>query len=325
MVSIFNREAENITGISTGEVIGKEFHVLPEEIEKVIQISITHKEDIRNSEIEIVNRKSKKIIFVNLNTSAFYDKQGKFLGIQVIFSDVTQVKNLREEIKRAEKLASLGVMAAGIAHEIKNPLVSIKTFAQLLPQKFQDEEFRNTFAVLTVKEVDRINSLVEQILLFAGPRASVFKKMDLVEVLKSTLLLFSAQMENKEIEIGENYYSPQIIIEADDEKLKQAFLNIFMNSRDAIDKQGVIQVDVTDCGEKINIFIKDSGSGVKREIMGKIFDPFFTTKSKGTGLGLSIVASIINEHNGKININTTDEKETTTFIELPKKQKEKNK
>ncbi|MDD5601036.1 MAG: ATP-binding protein, partial [Actinomycetota bacterium] len=320
-INIVNREAEKITGLNKTDIERRHFSdVLPEEIKKVLAYAIQNKKDVRNLQFKM--KKEDKEVFLSANASLFCHKDGNLLGAQIIFSDITHIEELEEGMKRAERLASLGVMAAGIAHEIKNPLVSIKTFAQLLQEKYNDKEFYEKFSALAIKEVDRINALVEDILVFAKPRGVVWEDVDIKEVLGATIVLLLSQFTNKEIEIKEDFCAESVVIKGDADKLKQAFLNICINSVQSIDRKGIIEVKTVKKGEKVRIEIRDNGKGIKKEILDKIFEPFFTTKVEGTGLGLSIVARIIDEHKGNIQIESEEGKGTGVFIELPVRQKE---
>lgn len=321
-INIVNREAERITGFDKENIERKHFReVLPEEIKKILSYSINNKKDLRYLQFRM--KRDGKEISLSANASLFYDKDGNLLGAQVIFSDVTHLEELEEGIKRAERLASLGVMAAGIAHEIKNPLVSIKTFAQLLQEKYNDKDYRDQFSSLAIKEVDRINALVEDILVFAKPRGLVWGDVDIKEVLKATIILLLPQFPDKKIEIKEDFCDEPVIIVGDADRLKQAFLNICINSAQALDTGGTIEIRLRKNQDRIRIEIRDNGCGIKKEIVDKVFEPFFTTKVNGTGLGLSIVARIIDEHSGSIKIESVEGKGTDVFIELPVNQREK--
>jgi len=320
-INIFNREAEKITGLDKIEIEGKNFaEVFPEEIRKILMYSIQYKKDLRH--IQFKMKRDGGELSLSANASLFYSKEGELTGAQMIFSDVTHLEELEEGIKRSERLASLGVMATGIAHEIKNPLVSIKTFAQLLQEKYNDKDFREQFSSLAIREVDRINALVEDILVFAKPRGIVWEDVDIKEVIKATVVLLLPQFPDKKIEIKESFSSEPLVIKGDADKLKQALLNVCINSVQAIDREGVIEIKAEKEEDMVRIAISDNGCGIKKDVLDKIFEPFFTTKGKGTGLGLSIVARIIDEHKGVIKVDSVEGKGTTVFIELPVKQKE---
>lgn len=268
---------------------------------------------------EIIYKKGKKNLIMRVNVVPLYDERSKEIGIMVIFVDETKVRQLQEEIKEKEKFASLGVMAAGLAHEIKNPLVAIKTFVDLLPSKYNDMEFIEFYPKILHEEINRINNLIEQILLFARPQITKIEDVNLNEIINSTIAIMNFRFSEKSIRIIKDLPQENVIIKGDSEKLKQVFLNIFMNSFEAINhKEGVIEVGLREENEKVEILISDNGYGIKKEIINKIFDPFFTTKEKGTGLGLSIVLRIVEEHKGKVRVESEENKGTKVFIELPK-------
>ncbi len=315
-ITVANREFEKITMLAGERLANMPFEeVLPEEIKNILSYTLKNREGVQNLQCHL--KKNEAELSLVANSSIFFDREEKLFGAQVILSDVTRVKELEESVRRADRLASLGIMAAGIAHEIKNPLVSIKTFAQLIPDKYDDKEFRDTFSELTLKEVNRINNLIEQILLFSKPRAAVISNVNLVSLLKTTLLLISSQVKEKNIRVREAYPASEIVIKGDEEKLKQAFLNVFINSVEAEDSEGFIDLEVRKDNNIIKVEIKDNGCGIKKDIIDKIFEPFFTTKQKGTGLGLAIVIRIIEEHGGKIKVSSMEGKGTSVFIEIP--------
>ncbi|MBN1445833.1 MAG: PAS domain S-box protein [Candidatus Omnitrophica bacterium] len=316
MVTVVNREAERIIGFEKGQAEGRHFNeTLPDEIRKIFSYSIEKKKGLRH--LKFVIERGGEEISLDATSSLFSDREGNLSGAQVIFADVTHINELEEGMKRAEKFASLGIMAAGIAHEIKNPLVSIQTFAHLLPERYNDKEFREMFSSLTIKEVARINALIEQILVFAKPRGAVFEEVNLIDVLKTTAILLSAQFPEKSIEIKEDYCQDVLNIEGDEGKLKQAFLNICINSAQSLKTKGVIEISADENGASARVEIRDSGCGIKKDVIDKIFEPFFTTREKGTGLGLAIVTRIIDEHKGSIKVESAEGKGTRVIVELP--------
>ena len=318
-ITIFNLQMERIFNKKEEDVLGKSFYeILPSEIIKDFKNKLYGLDKtITEKELQI-KIDGKNLILYTLVVPIF--ENGKLLGVQVIFSDVTKVKQLEEEIKRNEKLAALGVMAAGLAHEIKNPLTSLKTFAQLLPTRFDDPEFREVYSKLIFEEINRINNLVEQVLLFSSPRIKKLEEVNIVDIIKSTINLVSYQFVDKKIEIKTDFLEKDVIIIGDREKLKQVFMNLLINSFEAINSNnGKIEVILDEKEEDVEVLIIDNGCGIKKEIMNKIFDPFFTTKIKGTGLGLSIVLSIVEEHKGKVRVESEEGKGTKVSVLLPKK------
>lgn len=238
-----------------------------------------------------------------------------------------EVVELKSEKNLTHKLASMGELAAGIAHEIKNPLVSIRTYAELLPEKYEDEEFRLYFSQVVTKEIERINNLITELLSFARASKSHIKKIDMPALLEEVLFLIAPQCEAQKIDIIRQYpdWVPPVI--GDKDKLKQAFLNICLNGTQAMPGGGQLKVGVLspactgekcDCSEgKIRVFIEDTGEGVPLNLQDKIFEPFYTTKPEGTGLGLSISHRIISDHSGAIYCHSNGSGGTCIEVILP--------
>lgn len=222
----------------------------------------------------------------------------------------------------AEKLASLGTIAAGLAHEIKNPLVSLKTLAQLLPERFDDPEFRDHFANIAITEVDRIGHIVSDLLDFAKSSGPKFEPLDIKSFIDNIIEMFSSQFKGKRIVVIKRLVEPLPLIYADHSQMKQVFLNIFINSMEAMPLGGEIIVEAAGDkdiieGERIIMKITDTGSGIREEEKAHLFEPFFTTKDAGTGLGLSICRRIIERHQGEIYIESEYNRGTTVTLLLP--------
>ncbi|HEY1893904.1 MAG TPA: ATP-binding protein, partial [Chthoniobacterales bacterium] len=240
---------------------------------------------------------------------------------------------LELQIRRSDRLASLGTLSAGMAHEIKNPLVSIKTFAQLLPERYHESDFRETFSSLIVHEIDRIDSLVNQLLRFARPAKPLLRPMHVHEVLEKTLQLVQHRLYQKEIKLNRTLEASLDTIRADSDQMEQVFLNFFLNAMDAMKRGGELTVETEirtgdslvthllpeaeNRHEALCISIRDTGEGIKKEDIARVFDPFFTTKDFGTGLGLSVVHGIIEEHGGQIEVESEVAKGTAFHIFLP--------
>ena len=236
--------------------------------------------------------------------------------LSLFLSSVLSRLNILKEIE------GMKITAAGLAHEIRNPLVSIKTLAQLLPERYDDQEFRYRFTNIAINEIDRINNIVSNLLDFTKTSEPNFTLVDIQAVIDEVLALLSARFEECGILISRNYLAQVPAIYGDSAQLKQIFLNIFLNSHEAIQKGGRISVDLTigkdgDEIEKIIIKITDTGSGIEKDTMQHVFEPFFTTKDKGTGLGLSICKRMISNHRGNIFLDSIDKQGTTVTVELP--------
>ncbi len=223
---------------------------------------------------------------------------------------------LREEVQKQDQMKAVATLAAGMAHEIKNPLTSIKTFAEYLPQRYDDPEFREKFQRIVVDEVDRVNNIVKQLLEFSKPRELELKATPIVSILDDTLSLLNNNLLKNKIEVIKDYKAdPSPLV--DKNQLRQAFLNIFLNSIHAMPNGGTLTV-ATSLSSDLRLLtsVKDTGSGISKEHLPHVFDPFYSTKEEGTGLGLSIVHGIITKHGGKIKVESEEGKGTTIRVIL---------
>jgi signal transduction histidine kinase len=246
----------------------------------------------------------------------------KKMGVLLSIIDLTEIKELENKVRQADKLGALGTMAAGMAHEIKNPLSSLKVFSQLLPSRFQDEEFRNKFMEIIPKEITRIDRIIESLLGFARATAPKLVKLKIDEVIEEHLKYYADQAQKSQVKINKTYaIVPEI--EGDKDQLSQVFSNLILNAIQAMPEGGELTVKI-DAGKKVEdvlqdvvITVSDTGHGIPEDNLKKLFDPFFTTKYGGTGLGLTISHSIIDGHRGSIDVESTVGKGTTFRVTLP--------
>jgi signal transduction histidine kinase len=209
-------------------------------------------------------------------------------------------------IARSERLSAIGTLAAGLAHEIRNPLVSIRTFTQLLPERLDDPEFRSRFLDLTLSEVDRICALVSELLAFARPAPATLERMDLVGCVERLCLLLSSQARSRGVHLSMAEPGSDVTVVADEDQVKQVVMNVVLNAIQACIDGGRVQVSCyrVDQGDNAAACIEvvDNGCGIPDDALGRIFDPFFTTRSEGTGLGLSVAHRIVASHGGTIEV-----------------------
>ncbi len=215
---------------------------------------------------------------------------------------------LKDAVQKQDQMKAVATLAAGMAHEIKNPLTSIKTFAEYLPQRYDDPEFREKFTRIVIDEVDRVNNIVGQLLEFSKPKELELKSETITPILEDTLNLLNNNFLKSKIEVVRDYKANPILL-VDKNQLKQAFLNLFLNAIQAMPNGGTLTVGTSLLSLPVRqagtdscllITISDTGHGIPKDQLPHIFDPFFTTKEEGTGLGLSIVHGIITKHRGKI-------------------------
>jgi PAS domain S-box-containing protein len=330
-ITVFNNEAEQITGLDSGAILERPLVELPESLGCVLRQTLQTGQGQVNHEVNL-GSDSKEMI-VRTSTSIFHDQDQQMLGALMVLTDITAIKRLESQIRRSDRLASLGTLSAGMAHEIKNPLVSIKTFAQLLPERYQDSDFRETFSNLIGHEIDRIDSLVNQLLRFARPTKPLLKPVHVHEIMEKSLSLLGHRLYQKEIKLTRSWQANVDTIRADADQLEQVFLNFFLNAMDAMKNGGELAVSTQvqtderwvaaltrsngESGEVLHITIRDTGEGIRKEDIPHVFDPFFTTKDYGTGLGLSVVHGIIQEHGGQIEVESEVQKGTAFHILLP--------
>lgn len=328
VITVFNREAGRITGLNHEEMTGNTIDVLPAPLRDMLRNTLEAQTAIRDREHVLIRGESETPI--RAGTTAFKGHQGDFLGALIVFSDITRLKALEGQIRRHDRLASIGTLSAGMAHEIKNPLVSIKTFTDLLPVRYHDEEFRESFATLVGSEVARIDRIVNQLLRFARPAKAHLLPMHLHEVLDRSLALMEQPLRNKNIEMVKRYTAPTDAIHGDASLLQQAFINFILNAIDAMEEGGRLTVEVrlTTSGvvgyvyEALEVVIADTGNGIATEDIPHVFDPFFTTKSAGTGLGLAVAHGILDEHKAAISLESRPGEGTTFRIVFPLIQEE---
>ena len=226
---------------------------------------------------------------------------------------------LEAQVLRENRLAGLGALAAGVAHEIRNPLTAIKGYSQVLEDELELDDPKRDYTAIVVKEVNRLDRIVEGLLAFAGPSASNFASADLNEIIEETLVLMESSSFKEHITLDKDY-GENVRAEVDKEQLKQVLINLLLNATQAIPDQGTIKI-VTQQNEKnATISIIDSGSGIAAGTLERLFDPFFTTKEKGTGLGLSIVHQLIDLHEGKIEVHNANPCGTEFRVILPIRQ-----
>ncbi len=249
---------------------------------------------------------------------------GKKEGVLILLDDITDIKELRYQIKRSERLAAIGQLASGVAHEVRNPLGIIKTISQTIVHDVKDSDIKEGIDII-IHEVDRANKVIKELLDFAKPYKYQVKKLDLANFLRELLVLTKKYGEQKGVAVNVIGVE-EAIVEGDQDKLRQAFINIVLNGIQAMETGGVLNIMLKTIDHQWAVItFEDTGLGIPEEILDKIYDPFFTTKDYGTGLGLSITHRIIEEHEGKMEIESTVGEGTIVKISLPlPKKEEKN-
>lgn len=261
-----------------------------------------------------------KWITLSISTSIIENEAGEIESAFAVMKDLTEKRRLEEIVNRQEKLTAMGQLASGVAHEIRNPLNSIGMITQRFAKEFVPKEDAEEYYQLSktvVKEVRRINEIIQQFLQFARPPKLNLTENNINELIEEIVILAKAQAQTKEIEFSVKLGKlPAAMV--DQNQLKQALLNLLQNSVEAIEKKGRILIETSiTIQQQILIDLKDTGKGIETEKLSKIFNLYFTTKPTGTGLGLSIVHQIISQHNGRIEVESEVGKGTRFRVLLP--------
>ena len=256
--------------------------------------------------------------FLGISVSPLFNHLGQKLGSVVHFQDLTELRKMEESVKRGERLAVIGGLAAGVAHEIRNPLASISGSIELLTDSFNAEDENTALMEIVLREIDRLDGLVDELLNYANPQPLQKRSFDLRKLVDDTLRVFHSDKRRKGINV-EFAEGDAIEIDADPEKIRQLFWNLIRNAADAARHGGGnVQIRATREGDRAVLRVQDDGPGISDDDLRKIFDPFFTTKNAGTGLGLAIVHSIAHDHGGSVLVESKAGSGAVFTVEVPK-------
>ncbi len=258
-----------------------------------------------------------KAVPASVSVTDIIGEQGDFLGFVFILKDLSEIKALEIKIQRKEKLAALGTLAAGIAHEVRNPLSSIKGYATFFATLFEKKSENRKAAYLMAEEVDRVDRVISELLEFARPARLNLKKTDMMEFINNSLSIIRHEAESANVKIIVKNDEPLPALEIDADRFIQVLLNLYINAIHAMGKGGNLTVKAGLNKNDFILKICDTGTGIPFKDQTDIFNPYFTTKSQGTGLGLAIVYKIIESHNGMIHIISAEGKGTEFVISIP--------
>jgi len=320
VITTFNSRAEKLFGIPRPEIINRKGSLFLEKLGMDDHLSLIH-ETLRTgttyTDIQQTIRSAEGVErILKTSTRTILGEHGEILGAIGIFEDLTDRLFLEEQVRRAEKFSVLGKFAAGIAHEIRNPLTTAKGFLQLLPNDSPDPKIRQ-LKELVIPEIDRVNEIITDFLMIAKPSAPQLRVGSLLAMTDDFIALIQPQaiMQNIELSyVREDDIGP---VALDRAQLLQVFLNISNNAFDAMQDGGAFEVEVQDCVSHVAIHFRDSGIGMDKDVIERIFEPFYTNKGNGTGLGLAVSHRIIEGHNGTIHVTSGVGRGSTFTIQLP--------
>lgn len=310
-----NPSAAQILNISETESLGQPINEILDE--KLLSRVTAHKNETLSSwEMDFIDDTGaeQSLHFTRLQIE---DEEHQIPGTMLLVQDLSQLRELEAQLQRAERDAVVGRMAAGVAHELRNPLSSVKGLALLLKSKLDEDGDAEQAADLLVEQVDRLNRSISELLDYARPSALQKSVLDVDDLLKKASTFIHTDAQAAGIAIRENYNCPSCRILGDEDKLTQVFLNLSLNSLQAMEHGGTLQVVTEKDDQSIVITLEDNGRGIPAEIRSKIFEPYFTTKHEGTGLGLAMSAKIIADHDGTIDIVSTEGQGTTVIVKIP--------
>lgn len=326
-ISTINKAAEKILKLNASDVMGKRVETIFKNSDDSTPLLLLALERGKNCiDVERKIETNQGVLkWIESSVSLIKDANENTIGAVEVFRDLSEIRELEMRLRNADKLAAIGAMAACIAHEIRNPLNGIEGFSALLARDFEDSDPRKKLVKNIIQGTKNLNKTVTELLVFARPLRLKTKNTSVSEILDRTLFFVIEDMKQKginNVHIRKDYNLDMDLLMCDPEKLQQAFLNLCLNGIQSMVCGGDLTIFTRVLGDDaygdIQVGIRDTGTGIKKEVVHKIFYPFFTTKQEGTGLGLAIVNRIIEAHNGKIYVESIEGKGTTFYINLPR-------
>lgn len=316
-IRICNTVAEDILGVREEEIAGSTAaFVLPRDLAAVLTDKDVSNTEPLQKKIVLIDHKNRSRTLQLIGISVV-DSGKHFAGNMLLIQDLSQVIELEEELLRSERLAALGKMAAGVAHELRNPLSSIKGLAVLLKSKFSETSHDRETADILVGEVERLNRSIGELLDYARPEKLRQEKVDLKIIIQKAISLIRIDAEETGVKIEIYYNKDSSFVLADQDKLNQVFLNLFINAIQAMEQGGMLKIHTFTHNGEVVCRVEDTGCGLGEDSQPKVFDPYFTTKPDGTGLGLAMSAKIVEEHGGTIEFQSEKGVGTVVTVRLP--------
>jgi two-component system sensor histidine kinase PilS (NtrC family) len=316
-INSLNETAARILGVRGSAVLGRPLDQVMEPLATELA-ELGDKDRLHRSEIQLPGDGG--LLVLGVSVSPLVDRNQSAIGRVINFQDLTELRRMEQQVRRAERLAVIGGLAAGVAHEIRNPLASISGSIELLRSSPPDSDETGALMDIVTREIDRLNELITELLDYTNPRPPTKVALDLAEVVRATAGAFSKDRDFADVALAVEITAPggHLELDADPEKLRQVMWNLLRNAAQAaMEGGGSVEVRVSLAGERAIVEVADDGPGIASEDVDRIFDPFFTTKEHGTGLGLAIVHNIVLEHRGSISARRRPRGGTVFRLELP--------
>ncbi|GAX88793.1 PAS domain S-box protein [Effusibacillus lacus] len=321
VITGFNRGAEEITGMSFEDVKNcrfEEVFSLDRPILDKLRETLRTGREFKDNKAKIVDKEG-RTRYILVTTRVLRNRNDTVLGVMLTYKDITMQEMLEEQIRQSEKLAVIGELAAGTAHEIRNPLTSVKGFIQLLDRKYEMDAPEKEYFRIILSELNRVNDIIREFLLLSKPTDPNLRVIDINSVMEDirTLMTSDALLHNIDLEF--HFSEDPAECEVDVEQIKQVFINLIRNAFEAIGLNGRLSITTRVLEKECEVLFADNGPGISNEAISRIFEPFFTTKEEGTGLGLTVSYRIIQNHGGTISVDSEEGKGTTFKVVLPLK------
>jgi len=320
-ITAFSDEARLLLSLSDAGPAPLSFDSLPAPLIKLFTETFQNSEAPKNLQIKLANHCGEPRL-IKVSSTLMKSAGGSITGVVVTLNDITPARQLEQNLRQMDRLASIGTLSASMAHEVKNALVAVKTFVDLLITNNQDAPLTD----IVGREMKRIDSIVSQMLRFGGPARPTLGTVHLHQVLDQSLNLVQHHLEGRKIKLLRSLNALPDTVRGDAYQLEQAFINLFFNALDAMGADGVLHVSTefvpaessaTNQSPVVQVIVQDNGIGIPADNLSRLFEPFFTTKPNGTGLGLPITRRIIEEHRGSIAVTSEPHQGTKFVLSLP--------
>lgn len=320
LITIYNKEAENLLEFPQNTFLRRHIKVFLDSIGvdlgSIIEDVMINNKVVKDIEMTAKGLSGRRMI-ISFTVSCVLDKMNNIIGVVLLFKDLTKIKMIELELRREDRIRTLGELSASIIHDIGNPLAGMRNLMEILRDDSYDAVSKNEVLITLQEEIEDLNKLVIHYLDFS--RASILTKeiINIADLIDNIVYLFTAKASEKAIQIKKNYEHRCISLKGDRRALKQVFINIFKNAIEAVKEGGNVSISIQGKEKSVLISIQDNGIGIDGQSLDKIFYPFYTTKKDGNGLGLSIAYKIIKEHDGLVNVDSNEGVGTKISVELP--------